>query len=200
MITHPEVQAKAQAELDSVVGRGRLPSFADQPDLVYCGAVVREILRWRTVIAGGLAHATTEDDWYNGALRATFPTLGCCAFRARRSRSCRRRPSPAQVTSFRKGRSCSQTTGPSTSTRCVPRASPFPLLPRADHLPLVQELYPDPTSFKPERFISSEGNLIGTKFSDAGHHAYGFGRRICPGKHIADVRLSLPSVPLKVVA
>jgi len=67
MITHPEVQAKAQAELDSVVGRGRLPSFADQPDLIYCGAVVREILRWRTVIAGGLAHATTEDDWYNGA-------------------------------------------------------------------------------------------------------------------------------------
>lgn len=55
-------------------------------------------------------------------------------------------------------------------------------------LVVLQELYPDPTSFKPERFISAEGKLVGTKFSDAGHHAYGFGRRICPGKHIADVR------------
>ena len=67
MVTHPEVQKKAQEELDRVVGRDRLPNFADQPDLVYIGAIVREMMRWRTVIAGGLAHCSTEDDEYNGA-------------------------------------------------------------------------------------------------------------------------------------
>lgn len=57
---------KAQEELDRVIGRGRLPEFSDQKDLVYCNAVIRETLRWRTVIAGGLAHCTTEDDVYEG--------------------------------------------------------------------------------------------------------------------------------------
>lgn len=66
MVAHPHVQKKAQEELDRVIGRTRMPEFADQEDLVYCNAVVREILRWRTVVAGGLAHSTTEDDWYEG--------------------------------------------------------------------------------------------------------------------------------------
>lgn len=67
MVTHPEIQKTAQEELDRVVGRDRLPNFADQPDLVYIGAIVREMMRWRTIIAGGLAHCSTEDDTYNGA-------------------------------------------------------------------------------------------------------------------------------------
>lgn len=73
MVAHPHVQAKAQEELDRVVGRARMPEFSDQEDLVYCQAVVREILRWRTVVAGGLAHATTEDDWYEGEFRRAMP-------------------------------------------------------------------------------------------------------------------------------
>jgi hypothetical protein len=70
------------------------------------------------------------------------------------------------------------------------------------------EVYPEPELFKPERFIK-DGQLVGTKYSDRGHHSYGFGRRICtykfqfffsgvsilvidhftktgPGQHIAD--------------
>ena len=31
MLLHPEVQAKVQAEVDSVVGHKRLPEFADLP-------------------------------------------------------------------------------------------------------------------------------------------------------------------------
>lgn len=72
MVTHPEVQKKAQEELDRVVGRDRLPNFADQPDLVYIGAIVREMMRWRTIIAGGLAHCSTEDDEYNGEAGPSF--------------------------------------------------------------------------------------------------------------------------------
>lgn len=65
MLNHPEHQKKAQEELDRVVGRDRLPGFQDQDDLPYVSAIVKEVQRWRPVIAGGLAHATTKDDVYN---------------------------------------------------------------------------------------------------------------------------------------
>jgi len=64
MIAFPEVQRKAQAELDAVVGRDRLPTFEDAPRLPYMGAVIKEILRWRPVAPLGVPHAATEDDWY----------------------------------------------------------------------------------------------------------------------------------------
>jgi cytochrome P450 len=46
---HPEVQEKAQKELDSVVGSGRLPTLDDQKSLPYISAIVKEISRWHTV-------------------------------------------------------------------------------------------------------------------------------------------------------
>ncbi|KAF9239426.1 cytochrome P450 [Melanogaster broomeanus] len=46
MTLYPDVQKKAQAELDAVVGSDRLPTFADRPSLPYCGAVFTELLRW----------------------------------------------------------------------------------------------------------------------------------------------------------
>lgn len=66
MVNHPEQQRLAQEEIDRVVGRDRLPTFEDQQDLVYVSALVKEVQRWRPVIAGGLAHATTKDDVYLG--------------------------------------------------------------------------------------------------------------------------------------
>jgi len=64
MIAFPEVQRKAQAELDDMVGRDRLPTFEDAPRLPYMGAVIKEILRWRPAVPLGVPHAATEDDWY----------------------------------------------------------------------------------------------------------------------------------------
>ncbi|KAK9900252.1 putative O-methylsterigmatocystin oxidoreductase [Cystobasidium minutum MCA 4210] len=66
MVNHPEQQRLAQEEIDRVVGRDRMPTFEDQTDLVYVSALVKEVQRWRPVIAGGLAHATTQDDVYEG--------------------------------------------------------------------------------------------------------------------------------------
>lgn len=63
---YPTIVARAQAEIDSIVGESRLPEFSDEKDLVYTGAVIREIMRWRTVIAGGLAHANIKADVYEG--------------------------------------------------------------------------------------------------------------------------------------
>ena len=43
--------------------------------------------------------------------------------------------------------------------------------------------YPDPHTFIPERFLNDDGSL---KPNDTEHIAFGFGRRICAGRHFAD--------------
>ncbi len=69
MACFPEVQKKAQAELDAVVGHERAPSWEDfdTKSLPYITAVVKEVLRWRTVtVLGGIPHANTKDFEYQG--------------------------------------------------------------------------------------------------------------------------------------
>ena len=44
-----EVQKKAQAEIDAVVGNDRLPTLSDRSHLPYINAVVTEVLRWNSV-------------------------------------------------------------------------------------------------------------------------------------------------------
>ncbi|KAJ7648325.1 cytochrome P450 [Mycena polygramma] len=46
-----------------------------------------------------------------------------------------------------------------------------------------EDMYPDPHSFKPERFLL-DGKL-NTAIRDPETIAFGFGRRICPGRHMA---------------
>lgn len=45
MVLHPDIQAKAQSEIDSVVGADRLVSDSDIPKLPYLQAIVKETLR-----------------------------------------------------------------------------------------------------------------------------------------------------------
>ncbi|KZV76223.1 cytochrome P450 [Peniophora sp. CONT] len=66
MLTSPDAQKRAQAELDAIIGRERPPSLADQPHLPYIVAVVRETLRWRTVTPLGVPHIADADDYYEG--------------------------------------------------------------------------------------------------------------------------------------
>ena len=66
MVAFPEVQSRAQAELDAVVGRERLPTFADAPRLLYVRAIIREVIRWRPALPLGVPHTAIEDDWYEG--------------------------------------------------------------------------------------------------------------------------------------
>ena len=83
MALYPEVQKKAQAEIDAVVGQNRLPDFHDRPSLPYINAVVKETSRWNLVgplgrsfviivvvtiltSSEGIPHMSTNDDEYNG--------------------------------------------------------------------------------------------------------------------------------------
>lgn len=65
MTLYPEVQRKAQSELDRVLG-GRLPRVADRRLLPYVDAVVKEVYRWHPVAPMGIPHMSTEDDEFNG--------------------------------------------------------------------------------------------------------------------------------------
>jgi len=66
MTLHPEVQRKAQAEIDTVVGTSRLPTFEDRTSLPYVEAIYREVLRWSPPLPMGAPHSLTEDDYFNG--------------------------------------------------------------------------------------------------------------------------------------
>lgn len=66
MATHPEIQKKAQAEIDHITGGTRLPDFQDRPSLPYLEAMYRELMRWMPPVPLGLPHRLTEDDEYKG--------------------------------------------------------------------------------------------------------------------------------------
>ena len=47
-------------------------------------------------------------------------------------------------------------------------------------------MYPEPDSFKPERFINPDGSLHDDPVVAS---LFGFGKRICPGRHLADATI-----------
>ena len=83
MVLYPEVQKKAQAEIDTVIGPNRFPDFEDRPSLPYISAVVKEVMRWHLVLPLGeiffyrhnytilicfeaAAHMAINEDEYDG--------------------------------------------------------------------------------------------------------------------------------------
>lgn len=135
LMAFPDVQRKAQEEVDREVGRDRLPKFEDLAHLPYIKALVKETFRWRPVAAGGFAHRCVVDDVYKG---------------------------------YR-----------------IPKASI--IVPNHWALHRDPTIYPDPEAFRPERFLTADGKTeVNTTLSrETGHHTFGFGRRICPGQHVA---------------
>ncbi|KAJ7434467.1 cytochrome P450 [Mycena latifolia] len=66
MVLHPACQAKAQAELDAVVGTARLPEFEDRDKLPYVEAIFQELFRWNPGVPLAIPHRCMEDNTYRG--------------------------------------------------------------------------------------------------------------------------------------
>jgi cytochrome P450 len=60
MAHYPDIQVKAQAELDAVVGISKLPDFTDRPMLPYINAILSETLRWNPAAPLGLFAVTSH--------------------------------------------------------------------------------------------------------------------------------------------
>jgi len=54
LVLFPHARKRAQAELDVVVGRDRLPAFDDWPRLPYIEALCKELMRWNMVTPMGM--------------------------------------------------------------------------------------------------------------------------------------------------
>ncbi|KAE8374971.1 cytochrome P450 [Aspergillus bertholletiae] len=133
MALYPEVQRKAQEEINRVIGPNKLPTFDDRDKLPYIDALVKETLRWHPVGPMGIPHLVTEDDIYEGYL---IPK-GALVL--------------ANIWGF--------THDPNT--------------------------YREPEAFRPERFLGDNPE------PDPHNITFGFGRRICPGRLLADATVFL---------
>ncbi|CAE7173942.1 unnamed protein product [Rhizoctonia solani] len=62
----PDVQKKAQAEIDSVVGSDHAPTPEDFDRLPYIQAIIKECHRWRPVAPLAIPHGTIQEETYRG--------------------------------------------------------------------------------------------------------------------------------------
>ncbi|XP_072045012.1 cytochrome P450 2J4-like [Amphiura filiformis] len=61
MMAYPEIQDRVHQELDSVVGRNRLPKLADKADLPFTCATLFEVQRIATIVPLGVPHSCGKD-------------------------------------------------------------------------------------------------------------------------------------------
>ncbi|NXB11575.1 CP2J2 protein, partial [Cnemophilus loriae] len=66
MAMHPEIQARAQAEIDAVIGQARPPALEDRNNLHYTNAVVHEVQRKGNVIPFNVPRMASEDAYVDG--------------------------------------------------------------------------------------------------------------------------------------
>ncbi|NXH17146.1 CP2J2 protein, partial [Bucco capensis] len=66
MAMHPEIQARVQAEIDTVIGQARQPSLEDRNNMPYTNAVIHEVQRKSNIIPFGAPRMTTKDTILDG--------------------------------------------------------------------------------------------------------------------------------------
>ncbi|KAF3391419.1 O-methylsterigmatocystin oxidoreductase [Penicillium rolfsii] len=137
MTLYPDVQRKAQEEIDRALGGlHRLPTVADRKDLPYINAVVKEVFRWHPVAPMGIPHMSIEADKYEGYH--------------------------------------------------IPKGSL--IMPNIWAMTHDPEVYHNPMAFEPERFLYFDGK---EPEMDPCTIIFGFGRRVCPGRILADITVYL---------
>ncbi|XP_035699524.1 cytochrome P450 2C15-like [Branchiostoma floridae] len=66
MILNPDIQAKVQAEIHSVLGHDKPPSTAHRAQMPYTEAVLTEVARIGTILPNSVIHATSRDTSFRG--------------------------------------------------------------------------------------------------------------------------------------
>jgi len=132
MTLHPEVQQRAQADIDRVAPN-RLPTLNDYDSLPYIRAIIKEVLRWAPVAPLGLFHQVMEDDVYENYF--------------------------------------------------IPKGTK--VIANIWGITHDEDIYPEPYTFDPSRHLGE------TLQPDPFNFVFGFGRRVCPGAHLAEMSLFL---------
>ncbi|PQE29333.1 cytochrome p450 protein [Rutstroemia sp. NJR-2017a WRK4] len=142
MTLNPHVQEKAWRELDTLVGRDRLPTLNDRERMPYLEHMLQEVYSCEDsrLISAGIPHKSSEDDVYDGMFIPKAPDL------------------------------------------LIYHPSSL-VIPNAYAMCHDTSLYYKPEDFEPDRYISAEEGGRGEPFP-IGH--FGFGRRVCPGRYLAD--------------
>ncbi|RXW15361.1 hypothetical protein EST38_g10493 [Candolleomyces aberdarensis] len=162
LLEHPEVLKKAQAQIDSVVTPGDLPGFEHESSLPYITAIAHETLRWRDVTPIG----TLQPLVYTLA-RATDPCMANLAV-------------PHLLSTE------DEYEGYRLPAGAVIVANAWQVFPKSWVMLHDESVYPDPFTFSPDRFINPEtGEIDFTRQRNPSFACWGFGRRICPGRHVA---------------
>lgn len=67
-LLYPEIQVKAQAELDAVIGRAQLPNFDDRSRLPYIDTILLEALRWNPFAPTVMRYQIYADVYFGSTL------------------------------------------------------------------------------------------------------------------------------------
>ena len=70
MCLYPDVQKRAQEEVDSIIGNDRLPTLADRPRLSFLDQLISEVMRWNPPAPLGLPHSSSQDSRFDEIGRA----------------------------------------------------------------------------------------------------------------------------------
>jgi len=162
-----DVLHNAQAEIDAIVGNDRLPTFADRDMLPYVNAVVSEVLRWNSVAPTGVVSSPRS----SSNLMPYSRSPSYCHGRRRNKwllhskGLCYHRQSLVSLVVI-------HFSGYSSNSFRNMLHDP--------------EIYPDPFTFDPTRHIAAPGKPAQR---DPRLACFGYGRRICPGMHLAEASL-----------
>jgi cytochrome P450 len=136
LMTHPEIQRKAQKEIENVVGVDesgdiiRLPEFEDRTQLKYLENIIQEATRWAPLSPLGVPHASLADDCYQGYHIPAGSVVFANAWAMSRD----------------------------------------------------ERVYSSPDEFNPDRYLPLADGGMGEPYPEG---PFGFGRRVCPGQHLA---------------
>ncbi|PBK86254.1 cytochrome P450 [Armillaria gallica] len=125
---YPETATKARAQIDTLVGIKRYPTFDDRDQLTEVTAFVLETTM--ALSSEGVPHRASKDIIWNGYV--------------------------------------------------IPKGST--VIPNHWSIFRDPDIFPDPERFDPQRWLTPDGT-IGNEIKN---YNFGFGRRVCPGMHVAN--------------